>query len=159
MGEIDRRVSENGLTPVVVLDFINETLTKREAYLASLNQLSSSLGAVGVSPASVPAGTAEIGLTLPRSLFDNRVDGFVAELRRLDLVFRFFGEVTTGQAEHATLGEISSTDPSIFFGLPPHTILEISKAFKWAVDQLATLAKLGETIESLSRGLKKARSK
>ena len=75
----------------------------------------------------------EIGITIPRKLFDNNLDGLIAELKEIRFILRAFSEVSTGSVEPVILRQISTTDPLFFLGMPAETIAAVGAAVTWVL--------------------------
>lgn len=132
--QLDASVRANGITPAVVRDELEAFRSERENYLRTLNSLRDSLMQVGVEPYKLEADSAEIGLLLPRDLFDNELGGLVKELHTVNRIIRAFSEVAVGGPEPVEVHQISTSDPIFFFGLDPTTIALLAGAVTWALN-------------------------
>lgn len=144
---------DNGMTPQVVTQFVSELADKRQEFLNNLGILRDKLDFVGIQSSTLEPGEAEVGFTLPRLLFDNRLDGLISELRELNLIIRAFSEAATGSYQPAEVRQISTSDPSFFFGLAPEVIVMIGGAVTWALDtwkQLEEIRKLRAETSKIS---------
>lgn len=131
--QLDATVRANGITPAVVRDEIESFRSDRENYLRTLNTLRDSLSGVGVAPYPLKPDSAEIGLLLPRDLFDNELGGLVKELHTINRIIKAFSEVSIGHTEPVEIHQISTSDPIFFLGLSPATIALLAGAITWAL--------------------------
>ena len=127
-------MSENPMTPTVARDGVAKLSAAREVYINALKSTHTSLKSLGVRPDDLQPDTAEIGFLLPRSLFSNRLDLLVKELRDIELIIRQFSEVVTGGIEEITVRQISTSDPIFFFGINPLTIGAIGASITWMLN-------------------------
>lgn len=132
--EVDRLIRDNPMTPQVALNAITNLVARRQEYLENLQELKRRLEQLGIQGSQIEPGQAEIGILLPRELFQNHLEELIGELRVLNRVIRAFSEVATGAAEPIEVHQISTSDPVFFFGLSATTIAIFGKAVKWALD-------------------------
>jgi hypothetical protein len=88
----------------------------------------------GIHGTRLELGQAEIGILLPRELFQNHLRELIDELRTLNRVIRAFSEVATGAPEPIEVHQISTSDPVFFFGISATTIAFFGKAVRWALN-------------------------
>ena len=132
--DISRLVVANPISPAVVQQAVSTLLVERQTFLTTLTELGENLDRIGVVASEVTLGEAEVGFTIPRSLFDDNLDGLIGELREVRFILRAFSEVSVGSAEPIIVKQISTTDPLFFFGLPVATVVIIGKAIHWVLD-------------------------
>ena len=135
---------DNPSTPVAVQEKLSSLVSTRQEYLNRVRELSNSMNAFGIRPDNLEPGDAEIGFLIPRSLFRNDLEGFIRELSTINQIIRAFSELATGRVELAEVHEISSSDPLLFFGLSPKTIIAIGCAITWALDTLKKTLEIRE---------------
>lgn len=133
VGVIRKSMSENQMTPAVVQQQLEKFIQRRNTYLTNLEAISANLTALKVEEDKLSAGTAEIGFLIPRSLFNNELDGLIKELGVVRLIIRAFSELVDEESEPIEVHQISTTDPLFFFGLSTLTIGAIGKAVTWAL--------------------------
>jgi hypothetical protein len=109
--EIDQLIHDNPMTPQVALDKINDIVQKRQAYLELLRDLQNKLQELGIEGSKIEPGQAEIGVLLPRQLFQNHLAELINELRAINRVIRTFAEVATGAPEPVEVHQTSTSDP------------------------------------------------
>ncbi len=131
--EIEQAVLENAMTPNVVAEKAQKILTQRTEVFSRLNELSATLEYFDFGYVEAELGRAEVGFQIPRALFENNLPGFIKELREIELITKFFSEVTTGQYEPAEVGSISTTDPLIFLEMAAPVATSIAGAVAWAL--------------------------
>jgi plasmid stabilization system protein ParE len=127
-------ITENPLSPVVAQQKLNTFVDERQHYIQQLTQLRDNFEAIRVRASSLQAGDAEIGFLLPRSLFNNRLDQLIKELRDINRIIRAFSEATVGRVEEVEVREISTSDPFFFFHIDPATIAALAAAVTWALN-------------------------
>lgn len=125
------QITNNAMTPAVVRDHANRVNGQRASYLQSLQTTDQGLSQLGIKPLALTPGQAEIGFLIPRDLFKNELDLLVKELNVIRVIIGFFAEATTGQAQRIDVHQISSSDPTFFFGLDISTMVEIGGAITW----------------------------
>lgn len=133
-GDIANWISRNPATPAVAQENLSKLVKDRAAFLSELEQLTTSLVAVGIETNGLKPSEAEIGFQLPRELFDNQLEKLIDELRVIRRVIRAFSEAATGSAQPIEVRQISTSDPLFFFGLDPFTIGLIGGAVAWALN-------------------------
>jgi hypothetical protein len=131
---IEKIMTDNPLTPAVTLNTVTELMNKRGEYLAALNELQSRLAQIGISAIALPPGDAEIGILLPRDLFQNHLHELSIELRVLNRILRAMAEIATGAVEPVEVHQISTTDPVFFLGMSVPTVVLVGKVIRWALD-------------------------
>jgi hypothetical protein len=129
-----RSIAENAITPAIITDQLSRFLEERGRFLQTLENTEQNLKALGVEQEHFEVGLAEVGFLVPRALFSNRLKLLVAELATTNHLIRVFSETATGSIEEAELHEISTSDPTFFFGVSIPTALVVAKAVKWALE-------------------------
>ncbi|MFO1172860.1 MAG: hypothetical protein U1E49_18085 [Hyphomicrobiaceae bacterium] len=127
-------IAKNAMTPAVVQQGIQSLTSKRQDYLNTLQKLRDGMKSVGIAPLTIEYGEAEIGFLIPRPLFENNLDGLWKELKVIDRILSIFSESVSGRPETAVVRQISSSDPTFFFGLGVATIVVIGKTITWLLD-------------------------
>lgn len=132
--DLANSIRANPLTPAVTQQKLSEFLTQRQSYLDLITRLHDSLEALSIRKSTLQPGDAEIGFLLPRSLFNNRLDPLIKELRDILRIIRAFSEVTLGVIEEVEVRDISTTDPMFFLHFNPTVIAAIGGAVAWALN-------------------------
>lgn len=146
----ERMLDENPNAPVVVSNFFQNFNSERRIYLQTLQDLEIRLALVGVEIAPKVEGEVEIGVTIPRAIFSNTIDGLHRELATLSRIIKFYSEAVVGRVEIAQVREISTSDPTFFLsGIDPETIKAIGASVKWAIDTLKQIVGIRKTLEEL----------
>lgn len=138
---IERSIVENGMTPAVVRDEILAMLQERAEFLHRVDAIAFGLEALGFDGENLQAGEAEIGFTIPRAMFHNNLEGLTKELGAIRRIISAFAELQ-GTSETIEVHQISTSDPTFFFGLLPETIKSIGSAVTWAMETLKTLLEI-----------------
>lgn len=133
--EIEEVITRNGIAPAAARDHTSKLAVERRQYLNILQELKERLNSIGIIPTGPAPGEAEVGFTLPREIFQNQLDGLLRELRHIRLALRIFSESATGSYEAATVKQISTSAPLLFFGLHPKTIAMIALTVEWTLSK------------------------
>lgn len=150
--EIISWVSENVATPAAAQNKLQSLIRDREDYLTQIRQLAENLLNVGVEVNTLEPGQAEIGFLLPGELFDNELEPLLKELEVVKRIIRAFSEASTGGVEPIVVRQISTSDPTFFFGFSPETIAMIGGAVTWALvtfEQIERIRKLRAETEKI----------
>lgn len=145
-------MQSNAVTPAVVLGALNDLRKKRSEYLTHITELRNRLQAVGIKASSLQPGEAELGILLPRALFENNLEGLVDELGTVKNILRIFSEVVTGKVEAIEVRQISTSDPIFTLGLALSVIVAIGKTVTWALQTWKSV----EDIRKLRREAQKS---
>jgi hypothetical protein len=113
--------------------------------VAALDQLLAAYKHLGIGAEELNAGECEVGVLIPRSFVDNRLDSLADELAELDQIFECFAELSTGSRPGFHVRTISTTDFSVFIEAIPSTAACIAVAVERIVSlykQLLEIRKL-----------------
>lgn len=127
-------LTANAITPAVIQQKVVDALKHRAAYIEMLAQAQASLSALGVKADALESGQAEIGFLLPRPLFNNDLTGLHRELRTLDRILRTIYEVANVTAGEIEVRQISTSDPTFFFGMDVTVLVHLGHTIKWCVE-------------------------
>lgn len=116
--QIKERLVENSITPAVVSAEVSSLTTERQTYLNKLTEVESGLQTLGVEKKEPQPGDVELGVLVPRTLFENHLGHLAQELAILNRIIRVFVEVSTGTGHEIEVRQISTTDPTFFLGIP-----------------------------------------
>ncbi len=133
--EIRRDLSQNAITPAAVSGEVNRLTSERQAYLSKLENVEQGLVALGVKGEDPNPGDVELGILVPRSLFENNLGSLAKELGVVNRIIQIFTEVTTGQAHPTEVREISTSDPVFFLSAPVVAVLAIGKVVDWLTNK------------------------
>ena len=150
--EINNIFSENQITPSLALERVNElhsNLTINETNFENIKNAFENFNLHAQD--SLAEGECEIGIMLPRDYFQNNLEKFGKELKRLsDIVLRPLVEVTGKTPDHFTIKSISSSDPVIYLAAIPTVAFSIL----WAVHHAVLICKNLQESKILRRKLK-----
>lgn len=132
---IKAEISNNPMTPTIVLQDVNEIVRSREEYVKKIQDTERGIDDLIGYTDQVETGEAAIGFEIPRSLFDNEFRDFISELRAIQRIVRVCAEVETGSPPEIKLGQLSSTDPLIFLNTPPAVVASIAFSVSWVLNQ------------------------
>lgn len=131
---IDDWTQKNRVTPAVIQQNLQRFLAERQNYIELIARLRDSLNSVGIKAITLGEGDAEVGILLPRDLFNNELESLIKELGEIRFIFRAFSELATGSAERIEVRQISTSDPQFFFHLNPMTIALLGGAVTWVLN-------------------------
>jgi hypothetical protein len=101
--------------------------------MENLLALRDRIQAVGIVAQKLPPGAAELGILLPRSLFDNHFDELVRHLGVINKVLRIISELATGSVQPVEVDQISTTDPTFYLGMAPEVAIAVGGCVTWAL--------------------------
>jgi hypothetical protein len=107
------------------------------AYIKQLSGLVSAFSTLSVARDELQAGAAEIGLLLPKDLFDPRLLDLSKELKQWDFVVRGINEVASDNKEDVRLRAISSSDWQFFLVCG----FAFLTCFNWVLQKLVAILK------------------
>ena len=121
--ELHDRVNEifsrNQITPSVALQELQAIFGEIQALSTSIDQMLAAFRQLNIGSEELPAGDCEVGILVPRTFVDNRLDRFSEEIGELNQIFGVFAEVATGGRPGFGIRAISSSDLSIFLDAAP----------------------------------------
>lgn len=132
--DVEKLIQANPITPSVAHQGVGALHSERSKYLQEITSLRDNLQSIGIHSSLPPKGEAEIGILLPRTLFENDLEHLVKELNTVRLIIMAFSELSNGGAESIQVKQISTSDPIFFFGVSLATIAAIGKAVTWSLD-------------------------
>jgi len=136
VGRIREQMITNAMTPAVVQQSVQDWVNRRNNFITVLTNLSRDLAAVGIQTDELSPGDSEVGIRFPSDLFGNDLGGLIDELKWLHRTFRFFQEVANVGPGPITVRQISTSDPTFFFGMDVTSLVLFGLAAKWLVDVL-----------------------
>jgi len=136
VGSIREQMITNAMTPAVVQQSVQDWVNRRNNFITVLTNLSRDLAAVGIQTDELSPGDSEVGIRFPSDLFGNDLGGLIDELKWLHRTFRFFQEVANVGPGPITVRQISTSDPTFFFGMDVTSLVLFGLAAKWLVDVL-----------------------
>lgn len=111
--------SKNQITPSVAQQELQQILTDLQTLSTSLDQLLAAFRQLKIGTEELEQGDCEVGILVPRTFVDNRLDKFSEELAELNQIFGVFAELATGSRPGFEIRTISSSDLSIFLDATP----------------------------------------
>jgi hypothetical protein len=106
-------VEKNAMTPTVARDFVQDFVTRRSAFLATVRGAVQSLEKLGVKESALKAGSADVVFLIPRDIFQNDLGAFSKELNFIGRLIRDLNEAQTGQVQPVELEQLSSSVPTV----------------------------------------------
>lgn len=126
-------VSENAMIPSIVSAKIATEKQSRDGYINALQQTVDNLTTFGVSQATLKEGEAEGRFIIPRGIFSNELDRYIAELRQASRLISAITELNYDRIIPTELVSLSTTDPQIVLSMPPATAVALGGLIVWAV--------------------------
>jgi hypothetical protein len=111
--------SRNKITPTIAQQELQQILTELQAFISSLDNLSAAFRQLQIGSEELERGDCEMGILVPRTFVDNRLDRFSEELVELNRIFGVFAEISTGSRPGFEIRTISSSDLTIFLNVAP----------------------------------------
>jgi hypothetical protein len=108
--QIEASLARNQMTPAVALDELQQVLRKLQEVEKALNDTTSAFRQFRIGDEGLEAGTAEIGILVPRQAVRNELPNFADELKELGFILNTFSEVATGKTDRLEIRSISSSD-------------------------------------------------
>lgn len=141
---VKAQLAENGLTPAVVAQDFTKRRDERQTYLERLRTLSANLEGVGIRAPIARAGTAELGVMIPRELFHNELDPLAKELHTINRILSLFSKAVTGNPPTVEVHQISTTDPTFFLGLDVTVVAVVAGSITWLLNTLKQAIEIKE---------------
>ena len=111
--KIKASVQMNAMTPSVARDFVQDLVTRRADFLATIRSVRQNLEKLKITASALEPGSADIAFLIPRDIFDNELGRFAKELTFISRLLQDFSEAVTGKAEHVQLEQLSSSIPTV----------------------------------------------
>jgi hypothetical protein len=143
--------SRNKITPTIAQQELQQILTKLQELMSSLDQLLAAFRQLQVDSEGLEQGDCEVGILVPRSFVDNRLDKFSDELAELNRIFGVFAEISTGSRPGFEIRTISSSALTIFLNAAP----VVGACISVAIERIISLYKQLLEIRKLQGELKK----
>jgi hypothetical protein len=141
--------SRNQITPSVALAEIQKAHQELAARKTAVDGVLGGFKTLKIGMEKLDAGSAELGVLIPRAAVDNTLTGLQEELREIDFVLRTLAEFSTGQSQKFEVRTISSSDFQVFLDMGPQLA-----AVAVAVERLVNLYKTLLEVRALRKDLK-----
>lgn len=113
--------------------------------LTAFTEVNSGLTKLGVNKTELGSGEAELSVVIPREIFGNRWDAFLAEGRLIDRLVKTCSVIATGSSDSAQVKQLSTTDPMVILVATPAAIMFILKAVNMILDAYQKVLAIRET--------------
>lgn len=123
----------NVATPSVSQNYVQEILNARNAILAAFSTVVGVAETQGWDMDVAIANGAEIGFTVPRAIFDNKLKGLTKELEWINRFMAAVTEATTGAHEEFEVSRLATTDPTVFIQASYAVALTVGGVVTWAL--------------------------
>jgi hypothetical protein len=119
--------------------------------MSSLDNLLTAFSQLQIGSEELEQGDCEVGILVPRTFVDNRLDKFSDELAELNRIFGVFAEISTGSRPGFEIRTISSSALTIFLNAAP----VVGACISVAIERIVSLYKQLLEIRKLQGELKK----
>ncbi|MBP6014109.1 MAG: hypothetical protein KBA31_17915 [Alphaproteobacteria bacterium] len=147
--EVEDILRENALTPSVSDSQLTRIVQQLSDGVQSLRNFIGAMERFCIGAEDVDAGTAELGVLIPRKAVKNDVHTFGKELTRLSKLVGAFQEVSTGSRAELRIRSVSSSDLSIFFLIDPVTAKLWLDALNALLDAFKSIQDIRKSIHDL----------
>lgn len=127
-------LSENTITLAVALEKIKNIHTSIKEFHEAIISISEGCTNLKIGSEELENGASDIGILIPRKYIENKLDGFILELKEINLILSIFTEYTTGKKHKLDIKTVSSTDLLIYLVLLPSVAACLAKSVSWIVD-------------------------
>lgn len=134
----------NQMTPVVAADGIQTLHQDASRLTASIDQLLTQLDRFRIETETPPAGTAELGVLIPREAVDEELGQLAKEFLEIEQIVKPFQEIATNSFEPVKVARIASSDFGLFMVLDPQAVALIVGAVAGIVSTYANILKIKE---------------
>jgi hypothetical protein len=148
---LKEKFAENAITPALVNSYVAELTTNRDVYLTTLAAIKEGLHSFGVEEEEPSPGDVELGVLIPRDLFHNELGDLAQEFEVINRIIQFFSEVITGSVQPVTVRQISTSDPTIFLGVPVAVVLAIGKTTDWLIEKWKSIEEIRKIRAEVSK--------
>lgn len=133
--KVEEIFSRNQITPAVAHRELQALLNDIQRVSASVDQTITAFTGLGIGAEDLYAGQCEVGVLVPRSYVDNRLDSFAKELKELNQIFGAFSELAIGSRPGFEIRTIASTDLSVFLDTAP----AVGACISIAIERIVTV--------------------
>ncbi len=112
--EISNIFNRNQITPSMAQQELQELFNRLQSVSSGIDQFLAGVKILKIGSEILEPGDCELGVLIPRSFVDNRLDHFAEELEELNRIFGVFSELSTGSRPGFEIKTISSTDLTVY---------------------------------------------
>ena len=133
-GAIMEHVNANIATPTVSQQYVQNIVSARSEILRSFASVIEVAEARNWALEPEIDGFAEVGFTVPREIFDNKLKGLTKEFDWINRFVSSLTEATTGRHEDFEVSRLSTTDPTLFIVASYAITVTVGKVTTWAIN-------------------------
>jgi hypothetical protein len=132
--KITEHFNANVATPSVTMTHVQQKLGQRSDILDGFRSV------VGVAEGqqwnveSGAEGDAEVGFTIPREIFENKLKGLTKEMEWVNRFISSVTEASTGQHEEFEVSRLSTSNPTVYIATTCLVAITFGKLVTWALD-------------------------
>ena len=132
--KIENIVNENPASPAVIRDEMADIISNRKTFIETTSELVSSLNYFGIEEFQNSIERGQIGFKIPRTIFDNNLNGLISELNFLRRFVRLVSEGVGESPDDIEVGSISTSDPLFWFEVAYVVAVHVGVVGNWALD-------------------------
>ena len=132
----------NIATPAVTQHYVQQVSDRRKEILMGFEAVLEVADNRGWEFEEKLEGSAEVGFTIPRAIFDNKLKGFTKELDWINRLMTHVTEATTGGHEEFQITRLSTTDPTVFLAPPYGVAIAFGGVVTWALNAWKTFEEI-----------------
>ncbi|MBI1176993.1 hypothetical protein GC207_06085 [bacterium] len=137
LSTIEDILSRNNITLAVAVEEMEKLLSAASNFKEAITNIDSGFKELGIGDEQLSIGECEIGMLIPRSAVDNRLDEFAEELEELSFALDAFSELATGKKHDYRLKTISSSDLTIYL----EAAVAVAAPIAFAIERLVATYK------------------
>lgn len=139
--KFDATVNGNRVAVALAVPMLKGIEDELAKYHAILQGISLGFERLNIEKDKLPPGSAEIGFSIPKGLFQPDLNTFAKEIRQYNYVLNAFNELATNNEERIELRTISSSDWQIYVVAAPAVLAAVA----WGLTKISEI--LRRTVE------------
>lgn len=125
---VQKIFESNTITPSVALEELRQLNEQLVARKAALGQVIAAFKQLEIGAEELEPGQCEVGILIPRSAINDKLNEFANALKELNTEFGAFCELTIGSRPGFKIRSVSSSELSVFLQIAPIVMLVITIA-------------------------------
>jgi len=140
--KLDALIAANPATPAVIRDGLSNIINERQAQIQHFNSLNDELAYFGFELPENETNQGQVGFKVPRSMFDNNLQGMIDELNFIKRFVRVIAELEGESPDDIEVGNISTSDPVFWFIVAYGVAKGIAKITDWSLKTWKTVEEI-----------------
>lgn len=137
-------MNEENVTTAGVVSSLNEFLAKLNNLRKSCTSTRNGLIALGIKPHFLSEGESEVGILIPHSLTDSKLNGLKGQLDSWNRIVRGFAEITGEGGREITVSALASGSFEVYLGVSLITATFLARAFDKVLDWYKRILEIRE---------------